>query len=346
MADYLTDIRDQPEALRRLVGQELPAELKAVRIPDRGRITFTGMGTSLQAAYPAWRRMVRAGFDAWLVSAAELLELPELVAGSTLLVITSQSGRSAEVVALLEQCPPGALVLAVTNDAESPLAAASTVCLDIRAGHEATVSTKSYLNSLAGLQMAADVLLGLDPEPTRAAVAEGARAVAALISQWDIELARIAGPLAEVWQVAVIGRGDGAATARAGALVITEAARQPAHGYAGGEFRHGPLEQAGPGLAALVLGDPVDAVPRDRELRLIADLVDAGSVVLCRASGGQGTFGDQRLVVPMPGRAVDSALARMLGDAVALQLVSVALAEASGLEPGRFVRARKITDVL
>jgi hypothetical protein len=72
----------------------------------------------------------------------------------------------------------------------------------------------------------------------------------------------------------VIGKRDNTATALAGGLILKEAAKVPAEGYIGGEFRHGPLEIAGPGLTAVLLGldqsEPDPSLPRRHRLDQVA----------------------------------------------------------------------------
>ena len=76
---------------------------------------------------PGWRLVVAAGRGAWWVDSGQLLDSPRLITPDTLLVVTSQSGASGEVAALLD---PGGdqplvprAVVGITNDNGSPLGA-------------------------------------------------------------------------------------------------------------------------------------------------------------------------------------------------------------------------------
>ena len=70
-------------------------------IENYDRIILTGMGSSHFAAHRVWCSLVSEGREAWWVSTAQLLETQELITGDSLLWVTSQSGESGEVVALL-----------------------------------------------------------------------------------------------------------------------------------------------------------------------------------------------------------------------------------------------------
>jgi len=102
----------------------------------------------------------------------------------------------------------------------------------------------------------------------------------------------------------------------------------PAEGYSTGSFRHGPMELAGPGLVAVMLGTGSN----DSARRLADDLITAGSVVI----DVDAQF-DTR-----PG----TSLGRLAVGAVVTQHLAVAIGRARGIEPGAFTHASKITSVL
>ena len=64
--------------------------------------------------------------------------------------------------------------------------------------------------------------------------------------------------------LALVGRGSARAAAEMGALTLKEAARMPAESLQAAQFRHGPLELAGPKLAVIVIATE----PRTRDLEL------------------------------------------------------------------------------
>src|SRR5580704_11802831 len=84
-------------------------------------VVFTGMGSSLFAAYPAQAYLSEQGIRALVWETAELLHHHLKILGpDTLLVVISQSGQTAEVLQLLKSLPAEARALAVTNVESSP----------------------------------------------------------------------------------------------------------------------------------------------------------------------------------------------------------------------------------
>ena len=86
------------------------------------------------------------------MSTAQLLEAQELITSDSLLWVTSQSGESGEVVALLDALrarkQPRTL-LATTNELASRLAVTADIVVALESGEEGAVSTKTYVTTLA-----------------------------------------------------------------------------------------------------------------------------------------------------------------------------------------------------
>jgi glucosamine--fructose-6-phosphate aminotransferase (isomerizing) len=335
------DIQAQPAALRALAAA-LPVDpLPGVDPGDYQRIVLTGMGSSHFAALPTWRRLTAAGYPAWWVSTTQLLDTPGLVTRDTLLIVTSQSGASGEITAVL----PGGAVLAhprtlvgVTNNPAGPLAAAADLTLLLHSGSEATVSTKTYLNSLAVHNAIAAALTGGDPSATGSLARRAASAAETYGSQPEIRAAAKQYLCFDSPRIALIGKRDHTATALLGGLILKEAAKVPAEGYSGGEFRHGPLEIAGPGLTAVLIG--LENADNDTSLsRLAAELAATGALVL--TLGNTAVDGCIRIPLPPP-----DGLTELAVGAVALEELSVELARAEGIVPGEFRFGRKITSAL
>src|SRR5512134_3954884 len=133
---YFRDVLDQPLALRETHrGLEVSRALAgiAARLADGGfrRVVLTGMGSSYHGLAPLHLRLVGAGHQPATVESSELLHYQQALLGpDTLLVLVSQSGRSAEIVRLLEAVRGrGVATIGVTNTAQSPLAASADACL-------------------------------------------------------------------------------------------------------------------------------------------------------------------------------------------------------------------------
>ena len=136
---YWRDILEQPRALEHtLLELESTAALDGVarRLRDGAlrRVVLTGMGSSHLGLVPLQLRLVAAGLAPLTVESSELLHHQSFCTTSnrscrgTLLVLVSQSGRSAEILRLLEAVrgKDVAATLGLTNTAASPLARDAT----------------------------------------------------------------------------------------------------------------------------------------------------------------------------------------------------------------------------
>jgi len=157
---YVQDILSQADsvkdALKKFDATSLKALTQSIQHGNFDRIVLTGMGGSLFASYPIWLQLVNKGLPAYWIDCAELIHHAQpIITKRTIVWITSQSGRSAEVVAALNIVKQtGAVILATVNDLTSPLAQAAQSIISINAEVEKTVSTRTYVNTLAMSQLA------------------------------------------------------------------------------------------------------------------------------------------------------------------------------------------------
>lgn len=338
---FEVDIAEQPAALRRLASASLP-NLSQLAGSSWDRIVLTGMGSSHFVGMPTWRRLTTLGHFALSIDTGQLLDNPEAVTSNTLLVVTSQSGASGEVVELLRLREANlitpALLVGIADDPNSPLATGSDVFLPLHSGKEATVSTKSYLNSLGVHRMLAACFAGEELENIDAELHSAADAVEALIGSIDFDGIAKAAALHPERRLAYVGRRDESATALFAALITKESSKVPAEGYIGGQFRHGPFELAGHGLTAVLFG--LEAREPDQSLRqLAADLVRTGSQVII--------VGDDEVEGATTIRTSGfTPFARLCASSVVAELFAVQLARANGVVPGAFLYGSKVTTAI
>lgn len=339
---YERDILDQPDAIARVARAVFSKQLASLNLGRFGRILLAGMGSSDYATIPLEQAMASRGWPVWRLPAGRLLEMPALITAPALLWLTSQSGRSGEVVALLDRLPRhGVTVVGVTNDPASPLGHRADLRLDLDSGDEATVSSKSYLNTLAWVsRVAAWVRGGAEGERLAAEqIGRTAETLRAWLSAPSPDIATLAartlaGPQT---RIALVGAGADAATALTGGLILKEAAKVAAEGYAGGAFRHGPMELAGPGLTVLLFGTGAED---DATIRHLArDLARTGSAVAAITPVPL----EGATHIPVSG---DSEFARLAHGMAVVQQLSVALARQAGIAPGEFRWGQKITATL
>jgi glucosamine--fructose-6-phosphate aminotransferase (isomerizing) len=341
IAGFEQDILEQPDALASFASRPLPAGIASLDLTQFDRIIMTGMGSSDYVTIPLELLLARQGMPIWRLQTSRLLETLEMITDRTLLWITSQSGRSGEVVALLDRLSAGhrGIVVAVTNDPESPLARAADHVIELHCGKEATVSSKSYLNTLAVIHRFCARVEGRTDE----AAVNDIRTLASDLRTAIEAAPRIISVVAERAlaasnpRFALIGSGPDAATALTGALILKEASKVAAEGYIGGAFRHGPLELAGPGLTAFLFGSGTD---EDLTLRqLVQDLSRTGSNVI--AISPRNYDGAEHIAIPS-----HPVCSRMAHAMIAVQQLSVSLARQAGFVPGEFRYGQKITALL
>jgi len=331
------NIREQSDALRALLAAGTDPRLAAIVGRPWERVVLTGMGSSHFAGLSTWRTLVEAGVSAWHVDAGQLLDTPGLITPETLVIATSQSGASGEVVELIDRAAAGRLqwgaLVGIAAAEESPLSNAADLFLPLRSGDEATVSTKSYLNSLAVHRRVA-ASFGAGETAVETQISEAADRIEPLLTLDTTLLARDALAHARP-RLATVGWGDDAATALYAALIIKEASKVAIEGFVGGAFRHGPYELAGPGLTAVLFGASADDA--DGPLARIArDLLDSGAAVVL--------VGDLRVDGATTIMAtVGDSLAALAAQSVVAESLAVAVARANGVDPGAFAYGSKVT---
>ena len=296
------------------------------------RIVLTGMGASYHMLHPLNLALIEAGANPVMIETSELVHYGlKLCEGDTLIIAVSQSGGSAEMLRLLE-LNPGAHLLAVTNTADSRLAAGADTVLLTRAGPEFSVSCKTYVTGLLVLQWLAALFAGRTEAATLEVLAPAADVIEAYQRRWQPRTELLAGLLSGVRELFITGRGPSLAAVGAGALVIKESARFTAEGMSRAAFRHGPLEMSLRDALTLVYAGE----PRTRELnhRLAVEL--RGRDGKCAEIGADAEC--EPLRIP----AVDAALLPIV-EILPVQLLTLALAALAGREAGRFEHVTKIT---
>jgi glucosamine--fructose-6-phosphate aminotransferase (isomerizing) len=343
---FLAEIAGQPDALRR-AARALDEQLDTIEaVRDTGRrtgggVVFTGMGASYDACYPAVNELAVHGVLALQIDAAELLHFrTHVLSAETVLVIVSQSGRSAEVVRLLDAFEDRAerpVVLSVTNGLANPLAERADLRLDTRAGTEQGPSTMTFAASLVQLAAVAGALSGLsnvDPVGRARTAARAASDAVQTVLEDETLASRIA-DVADHDTLVVLARGPARAAAEMGALTMKECG-VAAESFEAAAFRHGPLELAGPALGAIVVATEPETVALD--LAFAADLVEAGASVVALSSEADVPDGALGVRIPSVDRLLSSAVS-----IVPIQLLAWWLANARGRVPGAYTRSSKVT---
>jgi glucosamine--fructose-6-phosphate aminotransferase (isomerizing) len=327
----------------------LAAVVDAVRTAQPRWVSIVARGTSDHAAIYA-RYLIETQLG-WPVSLAS----PSVttIYGATtnwsdsLLLAFSQSGRSPDLVAVVEAARRGgALSVAITNTADSPLEAAAQLTVPCRAGPElAVAATKSYVAELAAV---AGIVAALIPE---SALAENLPRVPEVLRQ-TLEAtltwrggpgADLVGAIAGSGRALVISRGFNLATALETALKLKETGHVFAEGYSSADFEHGPIALAGSEIPALVfrpdgrMGAAIDpAIERARAAGAKPWII-GGPELGALNSGGSRTMLVLAALADLPECLTPLALV------IPGQLLAEAVAVSLGLSPDRPVGLSKVT---
>jgi glucosamine--fructose-6-phosphate aminotransferase (isomerizing) len=337
---YLRDILDQPraleETLRRLSSSPALDEVsRGVTEGHHPRVVLTGMGSSYHGLHPLHLRLVNAGIPSVMVETSELLHYqPRLLDEGTLLVLVSQSGRSAEIVRVLEGTGSGLTTLGVTNTADSPLAVQASAVLLTHAGEEATVACKTHLATQMALVWLGSRLAGGDPEETQQALASTIPAVRHYVEGWRAHVEDLAGSLEGVEAIYYVGRGPSLGAACSAGLITKESTHRPSEGLGSAAFRHGPMEMLGDHVFVMVFAG--EEKTRALNESLVTDARAAGARAFLVAEDAD------RPALRLP--AVPT-LARPVVEILPVEMLTLAIPALDGREAGTFRVGGKVTTV-
>jgi len=177
-------------------------------------------------------------------------EPPSLKDG--LVIGISQSGRSPDIVAVLEEGrQQGAPTLAITNDPDSPLAAQADYVVALHAGEErAVAATKTYTAQLAALAL---LSCAMGDGPDRLEMLRRVPLTVKRVLGREEQIAGAVGRYRYMETCVVLGRGYNYATAFEIALKLKELNYLVAESYSSADFMHGPIAVVGSGFPAMVV---------------------------------------------------------------------------------------------
>lgn len=237
------EMAEQPRVMRRILTEVAPAIRETARRVAAGKPRFvllSARGTSDHAAlYAKYLIEVELGLPCGLTSMSTTTAYGGKPRLDDVLVITvSQSGGSPDLAAATKAAgEAGAITLAVTNNADSPLAEVARFHIDLAAGPEkALPATKTYTAELLCLYLFVMGLRGDDgadalllPDLAEQVLARGA------------EVRDLAGRYRFADRMVITSRGYGYPTAKEAALKMMETGYIPALAYSGADLLHGPL---------------------------------------------------------------------------------------------------------
>ena len=257
------EVAEIPAAAARFLTQSAPAvqaAAQAMQKLDPGLMVTVARGSSDHAAtYLKYAVELLAGVPVASVgpSVASIYGRPVRLTGAVCVGI-SQSGQSPDIVEMMRAGRSGgALSVAITNFADSPMGAASNHCLALQAGVEHSVAaTKTFVVSvLAGLTLLAE---WRQDDDLRRAIAD---LPVALEKALHLDWSPLAARLSRANSAYVLGRGPAFAIANECALKLKETCGLHAESYSAAEVLHGPAAIVQAQFPVLALGVADAALP-------------------------------------------------------------------------------------
>lgn len=255
----LKEIYEQPNKIREII-QARTHESGKILIPEMalpldylGRVShilITSAGTSWHAGMVGKLYLERfAKVMTEVDISSEFRYRNPIAEGDTLVVAISQSGETADTLAGVHEAKAKFMkVISFVNNTHSSIARESNAYVDLMVGPEIGVaSTKAYTAQLLNLLFFSIYLAGIkwimSKEERQAMFAEIRRLpemIDRILDRTD-EIKLWAKKLKDCRDFVFLGRNYNHPTALEGALKLKEISYVHASGYAGGEFKHGPI---------------------------------------------------------------------------------------------------------
>jgi glucosamine--fructose-6-phosphate aminotransferase (isomerizing) len=326
---YISEILSQPQAvLNTLHALRQPKVAmrdlaNGLRDGTYSRLILTGLGGSHAALNYLLFRLTPHGHCPLLIETSDLVyDAASIINKTTVLIVVSQSGRTAEVVKLLEtiQDQP---VVAITNDPESPLAKRANHAYITDAGPEQYIISKTYVSALAAMALLAADFTAVGREEEIGALRAAAGSMTEYLVDWREKAVELAERLGGTRSLVFCGRAHSLCSALAGALMARSAARIHAEGVSGSQFRHGHLEMINSGAGVVLYRGQGDTTAlQDKLVKEIGQFGGRVVVVGERLASGAG-------LLP-----VCSFKAMPLLEILPAQLSAIGLAWHHGVDPG------------
>ncbi|MDD5286791.1 MAG: glutamine--fructose-6-phosphate transaminase (isomerizing) [Desulfuromonadaceae bacterium] len=297
----LKEIHEQPRAVRdtiagRLLESEGDVYLEDLPFSDRQlaavtRIVIIACGTSWHAALVG--KFYIEGYCRIPVEvdiASEFRYRNPVINESTLAIVISQSGETADTLAALREAKSrGAMNMAICNVVDSSIARESNGVIYTHAGPEIGVaSTKAFVTQLTALYLftirLGRAICSIDA-PSGQRMISALKKVPALLEETlnlNGYVEKIAKKYMNARDFLYLGRGKNFPIALEGALKLKEISYIHAEGYPAGEMKHGPIALIDEDVPVVVLVPKSSAF--DKTLSNMEEVITRGGRVIALCS--------------------------------------------------------------
>ncbi|GHA35842.1 hypothetical protein GCM10007989_34830 [Devosia pacifica] len=319
---FIRYIHSQPK----IVAECLAAGRQAFPVWDQKplqRIALVGSGSSLNALM-CIAPSLSTGRDIALLNPLDFMDRVERKAGYDLVVVLSQSGKSATSIAAAQAAvDAGFNTIVLTADGNAPISDVGAKLVPMPIGDEAigpkTVGYTGSVATLIALVEAMGAPAVISPEDVEAALQATLDSAGAAVDE-------AASALEDVDHLMFASRGRHLGTATEAALKIAETTGVPAAAYPTEELLHGRLHMMSKKSCAILLADtPID-LEMAEQTRTALESYDLSCWVVDLTASGKGhgpALSSTTLSAPMD----------LLSAIVPFQLLANAMAVKRGLDP-------------
>ena len=342
----LKEIHEQPKAIKDTMAGRVALnekvnlgdfKLTSEELENMDRIYIVACGTAYNAGLMgkvAIEDLARIPVE--VAIASEFRYRNPIVTNKTLIVTLSQSGETADTLAVLRDAKKiGAKTLAITNVVGSSISREADNVIYTMAGPEiAVASTKAYTTqtvvmNLLGMYLAdlKGMLKSEDEIEIKKALLELPNKIEEVLEKKP-QIAEIAKIIAQEKDLFYLGRDVDYALAIEGALKIKEIAYIHSEAYAGGELKHGTIALIEPGTKIIALLTQTNL--KDKMISNIREVKSRGAEIIGIAYEGQeldSSIFDEIIRIPQ----ISTRIAPVLG-AVVLQLLAYYVAKERGCD--------------
>jgi len=347
MATYLEEIFEQPKIINNVPFQfnhEVVKDLKNLIIKINNKeidqIILTGMGSSLYGSYSLYlflNKHIHVPISMW--SCSELVQQAKnIITNRTLIIATSQSGESVELVKLTELKQKPHTSISITNLKNNTLSNWTNISIFSNAGAENTVSSKTYTAGYAIKYILGSILIDKRQQGINK-IKIISNKMNSLFKDWELIINKASKFIEPINTLFFIGRGINFSSSNYSALITAEASKLPSISLSSGQFRHGPIELVRKGFSCVIFyGSKKNAKLNHL---LINDISKFGGKCLVIASDNS-LIKENKNIKVLRFPSIDDSLYPIL-EVIPVQLMQIPLANNRGFEPAKFLNASKVT---
>lgn len=271
----LKEIDETPVAIRSIINfyKNSLDSLNIIQLIKNRKIVISGCGTAYHAGLMGknWFEN-NYNSDVECIISSELRYKPNFIDKNSVVVLVSQSGETADVLAVAERAKQnGNKIIAITNVEYSTLALIADVVCPLKANAEISVaSTKAYSAMLIVFYL----LSNLDKQWNYIE-----NKIKSLLNCSFIDInTSIIDKISHKNRIFYIGRGDDGVNSLEGSLKLREITYKDAHGFFAGELKHGTIALIEKGV--LVIAIITNSILKNKTLSAIEEVLSRGADVL------------------------------------------------------------------